>query len=320
MADVNLPANVCPVCGRSFPRRCALGSHIRVHRDNAPQPLIECSMCGRMCRGQRGLKAHMKNKHDPDVNRRISQRSRDMWSDSELHDRTLKKIIEKNRSEEGCRRISEGTVMGLSNPDVRRRLSRASKAMWRDPDYREKMADSMDRLHHDPEIRRICNEKMRGHWSDPEYRERLSERISQGIRRKMDVASDDDLSRWLGPHHGDQSDVINKSGSVVHCQSSYERWYCELMLIDDRVIDFDRSGLWLDIIGIGRRYNPDFIVRFDDGHTELVEIKSSFSIRDPLVPFKTEAAIAWCEENDVTFRILKEDQLSEYESLLNGGI
>ena len=176
----------------------------------------------------------------------------------------------------------------------------------------------MDRIQHDPEMRERQSEAMSAHWADSEYRSRVSAHISESNRRRIAESTDDELQKWLGPHHGAHSDILNKSGKKVHCQSSFELRYCELLLRDESVKDFDRSGLWLDIIGTGRKYNPDFMVVFSDGHRELVEVKSSFSIRDPLVPFKTEAAISWCEENSTVYRLLKEDQLDMYESLLNG--
>lgn len=185
---------------------------MRVHRDNAPQPLIECSVCGRMCRGQRGLTSHLRLKHDPETNRKVSENSKRMWSDKEFHDRTVERIAKTNRSDEGRRRISEGTSRGLSRPAVRKRLSDSSKANWRDTEYRAKMEPYMDRLHHDPEILARRSSSMSERWADPEYKGRVSKAISEGSDnpRTRALKSRNSKAVWEG-ERGERRRAIQSS-------------------------------------------------------------------------------------------------------------
>lgn len=309
----------CDICHREFMKRNALGAHTKFkHTKKTDAATVKCPECGRECKGTLGLNRRMRLKHDPKTNAVISENSRRMWADKETHDRIVSGIRKAYESDDVRRKVSEATSIALSNPETRAKLSEASKRMWERPEYREKMRPYMDRIQHDPEMRERHSEAMSAHWADSEYRSRVSAHISESHRRRIAESTDEELQKWLGPHHGAHSDILNKSGKKVHCQSSFELRYCELLLRDESVKDFDRSGLWLDIIGTGRKYNPDFMVVFSDGHRELVEVKSSLSIRDPLVPFKAEAAISWCEENSAVYRLLKEDQLDMYESLLNG--
>lgn len=114
---------------------------------------------------------------------------------------------------------------------------------------------------------------------------------------------------------GRKSEVINKSGKKIHCDSSYEDRFCKCLLSDSLVEDFDR-GERIRLIGQDHWYYPDFLVTLTDGRKELVEIKGSFTIKDPSVPFKIEAALAWCEENDARFSLVMEDELEQYERLV----
>lgn len=117
---------------------------------------------------------------------------------------------------------------------------------------------------------------------------------------------------------GQKSDVINKSGKKIHCDSSYEDRFCKCLLSDSLIEDFDR-GERIRLIGQDHWYYPDFLVNLTDGRKELVEIKGSFTIKDPSVPFKVEAALAWCEENGVRFWLVMEDELDQYERLVETG-
>lgn len=203
---------VCPECDRIFARRNALGSHMRVHAPREIQSTLVCPECGRECSGQRGLTIHLRLKHDPETNRKVSENSRMMWSDKEFHDRTVEKIAKTNRSDEGRRRISEGTSRGLSRPEVRERLSDSSKANWEDPGYREKMEPCMDRLHHDPEILARRSSSMSERWADPEYKDRVSKAISEGSDnpRTRALKSRNSKAVWEG-ERGERRRAIQSS-------------------------------------------------------------------------------------------------------------
>lgn len=48
---------------------------------------------------------------------------------------------------------------------------------------------------------------------------------------------------------------------------------------DNHIKDLERCKSFIPIIGLGRRYNPDFFVVRQDGSKEIVEIKSSYTIK-----------------------------------------
>lgn len=58
-----------------------------------------------------------------------------------------------------------------------------------------------------------------------------------------------------------------------------------------------------------RRYFPDFLVHYADGHRELIEIKPKKRLVQATVKKKAAAAEAWCAANNMKYTILTEVEL-----------
>lgn len=58
-----------------------------------------------------------------------------------------------------------------------------------------------------------------------------------------------------------------------------------------------------------RRYIPDFLVKYTDGRTEVIEVKQLRKVNRPPIVKKTLAARDWCRQNDATYVILTEVEL-----------
>lgn len=58
-----------------------------------------------------------------------------------------------------------------------------------------------------------------------------------------------------------------------------------------------------------RRYYPDFLVTFSDGRVELLEVKPRRKLMQQTVKKKAAAAVEWCREKNVTYRMLTEIEL-----------
>ena len=61
--------------------------------------------------------------------------------------------------------------------------------------------------------------------------------------------------------------------------------------------------------GKTRNYIPDFLVKWEDGLTEVVEIKPKKKLAGALVQKKVLAGEAWCITNGLSWRVLTEDGL-----------
>jgi len=60
-----------------------------------------------------------------------------------------------------------------------------------------------------------------------------------------------------------------------------------------------------------RKYYPDFLVKYKDGRSELIEVKPKRKLEQAIVKKKMEAAVVWCANHGMTYRIITEIQLKE---------
>jgi hypothetical protein len=60
-----------------------------------------------------------------------------------------------------------------------------------------------------------------------------------------------------------------------------------------------------------RKYYPDFCVNYSDGRVEIIEVKPKRKLDQATVKKKMTAALSWCAERGMTYRIITEDVLKE---------
>jgi len=60
-----------------------------------------------------------------------------------------------------------------------------------------------------------------------------------------------------------------------------------------------------------RKYYPDFQVEYKDGKKVVIEIKPSRKLQQSTVIKKIKAAIEWCNDHDVDYKILTEIELKD---------
>lgn len=117
--------------------------------------------------------------------------------------------------------------------------------------------------------------------------------------------------------HGYITGVHNssKSSNPIKFRSGWEQKYCLHLDADASVASYEYEPFAIPYVsnkrtGKLRRYFPDFLVFYDDGHTELVEIKPKKRLHQPRVHKKVSAASDWAKANNVTLKILTEIELS----------
>ena len=64
-----------------------------------------------------------------------------------------------------------------------------------------------------------------------------------------------------------------------------------------------------------RKYYPDFLVRYKDGRTELIEVKPKRKLDQAIVKKKIAAAQAWCLDKGITYTIITEVELKNMNIL-----
>ena len=113
-------------------------------------------------------------------------------------------------------------------------------------------------------------------------------------------------------HRGDYT--CNKTGMTYSFRSGWEQKMMQYLDSSSEVESWTYEQIVIEYISNIRtkkirRYYPDFFVKYFDGHCELLEIKPKRKIEQLAVRKKAEAARAWCETRNITYKILTEIDL-----------
>lgn len=282
-----------------------------------------CCFCGRPSKNSSGGSLHVRLSH--------------VLTDKERSERMLP-----TRTESAKRKKSESLKKSWSNPEVYRRRcesqnrpetsrkkSEANKISHNTKEFKERQHNALVEAFARPEVKKHMSERQQCKIGTPayvkrqrtlnseEYRARCSQRLKNRWLLYSDSRKYESVQGMIeAGGSGHKRTIRNKKGSSVKCDSDMEYEYCKLLMADDDVVDFDRFVGVIHLIGMDRIYIPDFVVNRRSGVRELIEVKSSWTAKFPTFPFKVEAAIAWCEEHSMTYKIVRESDMCEYERRL----
>ena len=77
----------------------------------------------------------------------------------------------------------------VADPEVRARMSEATKRALADPEVRARMSEARKRAWADPEVRARISEARKRAWADPEVRARMSAASKRALARRAVVAA-----------------------------------------------------------------------------------------------------------------------------------
>ena len=100
-----------------------------------------------------------------------------------------------------------------------------------------------------------------------------------------------------GFHWSTGTYVSSKTGKTIHYRSSWELEYAQLLDMDDTVVtwQYEPFAISYEHNGETKQYLPDFLVSYDDGTKELVEVKPERLMITSMNEAKRKAALALCE-------------------------
>jgi hypothetical protein len=98
----------------------------------------------------------------------------------------------------------------------------------------------------------------------------------------------------------------------VFYKSSYELAYYEILDNDPKVVSYKVDKLFIEyfnpISNTIKRYWPDLVVEYIDGHTEVIEVKPKKFLDDQVIVAKATAAFIYCTKQiNMIFRFITED-------------
>jgi hypothetical protein len=110
---------------------------------------------------------------------------------------------------------------------------------------------------------------------------------------------------------------ITVKGGNIFCQSNWERTFTRFLDKRKDVLLFEKDKIRLQYIlnNEVRIYIVDFLVTYTNGDRKLVEIKPFNLLETTENVAKFAAAIKWAEENNSTFVVVTEKELSMLEGI-----
>ena len=339
---------VCPECGKMYSRKMSLASHSKTH---GYRPMT-CEICGKEVMGASGLGSHIRRVHDerwreenldrimaatrtPEARAKHSESQKRVWNKPGYRENFSQKMSEHWADPEYKQRVS-AKLSAVQTPEHRRMMSEKLTELYRDNDeLRAKVGAGVSKAFSTPEMREMLSENSKRMWRNmtDEERAELCAKISEGTKaswqrpevqenhrkgwlRFFNNMTDEERARFLEHNKfGIQSEEPNKSGGLVHCDSTYEARFCHAMMNDPNVLDFSRfiGSIEYDLDGDIHHYVPDFDVTLVDGRRLIIEIKADNTIDDEVVQTKAAAADEWCREHGIAYIIFADYGLMNYE-------
>ncbi len=111
-------------------------------------------------------------------------------------------------------------------------------------------------------------------------------------------------------HQGNYYSAKNKK--EMFYRSSYELTAYKILEQMSKVWKYENEPFripYIDSEGLTKNYVPDILVTYKDGSKELIEVKPECFVEDDMVMLKAEAAIKYCDENDMEFSFWTEKDL-----------
>jgi hypothetical protein len=308
MSDTNIKR--CAICGHGFNR---LSNHVRrthdmdyedyliKHEHGGVRPICACGRCGlpapfTSSQGQ-GFKKYIHGHHayvrvkSDDEKRRMGQKNSEnmkrYWEDHPEEAAAQAHVLRSGLTPEIEARRIQSTIAANKTPEKRVAVTRSMEERWKSGD--------MD------EPKKRANETLREGYASgrlivPEERR---DRISAVITQKY---LDGGFEWSRGAH------TSTKTGKTVRYRSSWELRHMQHLDSDPAVVwwDYEPEIIRYEHGGRTRRYLPDFIVRFADGHRELQEVGVKTIKESPgKNAAKMEAALRWClARPDTQFRLI----------------
>lgn len=133
---------------------------------------------------------------------------------------------------------------------------------------------------------------------------RTSEKMSQIISAKIVAGEWTHVKGFISGWH-----EAPKCGRQFY-RSSYERRYFEMLDVDDDVLTYESEPFSIPYVldGTIKNYTPDVLVTRRD-RKQLVEVKPTALLDDPMNVAKSNIAREWCALNDVEYLVVTETAL-----------
>ena len=241
---------------------------------------------------------------------------------------------ELSKDKEYIKKLSNSQKKRFEDPREREKLSIASKEMWKNEDTRNRIISTrIETFKNHPEISEKKSKLMKITTNTPEYRQMCSDRMKE---RWKDENYREDRKRILNKIWEDPTDTVLKftrskpntsklyseyEDVEIYLDSSWEAaFFLYNSLLNDNVIMIYREPFSIPYINpednTVHMYFPDFLVIYNDGSQELIEIKPESNLENEVVKSKNKVAIDLCYLTGIKFRLVTDKEIREIKRKL----
>lgn len=231
-------------------------------------------------------------------------------------------------------KLSNSQKKRFEDPKEREKLSMASKEMWKNEDTRnriistrietfknhpeisEKKSKSMKITTNTPEYRQMCSDRMKERWKDEDYRE-----DRKRILNKIWEDPTDTVLKFTRSKPNTSKLYSEYEDVEIYLDSSWEvAFFLYNSLLNDNVIMIYREPFSIPYINpednTVHMYFPDFLIIYNDGSQELIEIKPESNLENEVVKSKNKVAIDLCYLTGIKFRLVTDKEIREIKRKL----
>lgn len=177
-----------------------------------------------------------------------------------------------------------------NNPDRWKRQSETVKRLYQDKDYMSKWMKSRKEMNSREDYKKNKKAAMKKMWENP----------TEAL-----------LSTLSGSHYKDSWVYSPYENKDIHLDSSWEQKFFSDIQLDKTVVSVIRPRIPIKYVSPEdneiHSYFPDFLVEYEDGRKELIEIKPEYKLSNEVVLSKIRAAKEFCKNLDNTvYKVLSE--------------
>ena len=142
------------------------------------------------------------------------------------------------------------------------------------------------------------------------------ERIKRSAEKRSEIIAQKIVNgEWMHStgFKGEHYDGKKSTRGVTYLRSSYESKYARMLDEDVEVVEWTHEPFRIPYMfeGYAKNYIPDFLVKYENGTDQLVEVKPKILSESPVNLAKSLAAKKWCEANDAKYVVVCEADLEE---------
>lgn len=162
---------------------------------------------------------------------------------------------------------------------TRKKISKKSKQLWQDKEYRNKQMDSQ-----------------------------ITKKDNQSVAAIQRIKNN---PRTAGGYGKSGFYYSKKNKKEIHYRSSYELIAYKILEQLSKVASYDNEpfSIKYNCFGIIHRTLPDILVTYTDGARELIEVKPEWKLNDKVTILKFMAMENYCKDNNMNFSIWSESKL-----------